>query len=202
MSTEETKETILEELALDTETTGLKVEEGHRIVSIGIVEMRNRIRTGRLFYVLINPKRDIPAEASKIHGLTNELLKDKPEFKTIAKDLMLFLSGRRLVIHNAVFDLSFLNTELKQAGMDIIPSSQVVCTYTLARKYLPLVGASLNSLCKHFNVDVSHRILHSSLIDAELLCEMYTKFVKHMIGYLIFILRERKRHGFQITTGP
>lgn len=165
------------EIALDTETTGLSPRDGHRIVEIGCVELENRIPTGRTFHVYLNPERAMPEEAFRIHGISGDFLKDKPLFSAVAADFLTFIGESRLVIHNADFDVRFLNAELTHARQREIPESQVFCTLKHARKTFPGAPASLDALCKRFNVDLSSRKLHGALLDAQLLAAMYLELM-------------------------
>jgi len=166
------------EVVLDTETTGLEPEAGHRIVEIGAVELLHHVPTGRTFHVYVNPERDMPSEAARVHGLTAEFLADKPTFAEIADDLLAFIGEDPLVIHNAGFDLRFLNAELTRIGRPPIPASRAIDTLLLAQQRFPGQTNSLDALCRRFGVDASERILHGALLDAKLLAEVYL----HLIG--------------------
>lgn len=159
-------------IALDTETTGFKFEEGHRIVEIGCVEMDNLIRTGRHFHVYINPERDVPQEAVNVHGLTYDKLKDKPKFESIIDDFIEFIGDSPLVIHNAPFDMSFLNAEFGKIGYPKI-TNKVIDTLTLSRKRLKIGRHTLDALCNFYKIDKTNRGLHGALIDADLLAQVY-----------------------------
>lgn len=163
----------MREIALDTETTGLDPNTGHRIVEIGCVEMVDRIKTGEVFHVYLNPQRDMPEEAYRVHGLSSEFLSDKPLFKDVAEDFLRFVKDSPLVIHNAQFDMKFINYELKQCGKAEIPMERSVDTVIMARKKFPGSPANLDALCKRFNIDLSARTLHGALLDAELLADVY-----------------------------
>lgn len=167
----------LREIALDTETTGFKPSDGHRLVEIGCVEMINRIPTGRTFHRYINPERDMPEAAFAVHGLSEEFLRDKPVFGEIASEFLAFVGQDRLVIHNAEFDMRFINAELTWVKKPNIPDNRVFCTLIEARKRFPGAPASLDALCKRFNIDNSHRDLHGALLDAELLAAMYLELM-------------------------
>jgi len=170
--------TVMErEISLDTETTGFKPQEGHRLVEIGCVEMINRVATGNNFHVYINPKRDMPIEAFNVHGLSEQFLSDKPLFKDVADDFLKFIGNDKLVIHNADFDIRFLNAELTWVKKREIKPSQVFCTLKYARKKFPGSPATLDALCKRFGIDNSERTLHGALLDAELLAEMYLELM-------------------------
>lgn len=163
----------MREIALDTETTGLDPASGHRIVEIGAVEMMSHIRTGNHFHIYLNPERDMPAEAEKVHGLSIDFLRDKPLFRGIADAFLEFVQDAPLVIHNATFDMKFINAELERIGYPSIPMSQTLDTVQMARKKFPGQPANLDALCRRFNVDLSARSKHGALLDAELLAEVY-----------------------------
>jgi DNA polymerase-3 subunit epsilon len=159
-------------ISLDTETTGFDFNEGHRIVEIGCVEMEGLIRTGNRFHVYINPEREVPEEAYKVHGLDYKFLKDKPLFVDISQDFINFIADSPLVIHNAQFDMAFLNGEFEKAGLDLI-QNEVIDTLTLARKRLKIGRYSLDALCNYYKIDKTNRTLHGALIDADLLAQVY-----------------------------
>ena len=166
----------MRQIVLDTETTGIQVEEGHRIIEIGCVEMINRKLTGNHFHKYINPGREVEAGALAVHGITNEFLKDKPVFSSIANDFMEFITGAELIIHNAPFDLSFLNNELNllQLGWKMVTDyCPVVDTLRLARQLHVGQRNSLDALCKRYAIDNSKRDLHGALMDAHLLAQVY-----------------------------
>ncbi|MCH2546878.1 MAG: DNA polymerase III subunit epsilon [Alphaproteobacteria bacterium] len=163
----------MREIALDTETTGLDPNSGHRIVEIGCVEMIDRISTGEVFHVYLNPERDMPEEAYRVHGLSEEFLADKQKFAAVADDFLHFVQQSPLVIHNAQFDMKFINYELKKIGKEIIPMSRTIDTVIMARKKFPGSPANLDALCKRFEIDLSARTLHGALLDAELLADVY-----------------------------
>jgi len=165
------------EIALDTETTGFKPHEGHRLVEIGCVEMINRVSTGNNFHVYINPERDMPDGAFNVHGLSERFLSNKPKFAEIADDFLKFIGNSKLIIHNADFDMNFLNAELLWIRKREIPLAQAFCTLKYARKKFPGSPASLDALCKRFDVDNSNRTLHGALLDAELLADMYLELM-------------------------
>ena len=174
------------EIVLDTETTGLKVEEGHRIVEIGLVEleMDDYSRTGRTFHKYVNPRMAMPKSAYDVHGLSDEFLREEPEFKEIVDEFLEFIGDTPLVIHNAQFDLEFVNRELSELGRGGI-ANPVVDTLEIARKELPeLSSRSLDALCKHFNVDKTARSKHGALLDAELLADVYFKLKGANDGFL------------------
>lgn len=163
----------MREIALDTETTGLDPYSGHRVVEIGCVEMVNHVATGNVFHAYLNPERDMPAEAERIHGLSSQFLADKPLFKMIAQSFLSFIGDSRLVIHNAAFDLKFLNAELERENLSLIDSARATDTVLVARQKFPGQPASLDALCKRFNIDLGRRTKHGALLDAELLADVY-----------------------------
>ena len=161
------------EVFLDTETTGLSFKEGHKIVEIACVETKELIPTGKIFHKLINPKRDIPDEAFKVHGFSKTFLSDKETFDGIADDFLRFIEGKKIIIHNAPFDLGFLNGELGLVKKKLIDSKFVIDSLEVARNKYPGLSNSLDALCKRFNVDFSKRVKHNALLDCELLREVY-----------------------------
>ncbi|MEM8949970.1 MAG: DNA polymerase III subunit epsilon [Pseudomonadota bacterium] len=171
----------MREIVMDTETTGLDPNDGHRVVEIGAVELINHIPTGRTYQEYINPERDMPAEAEKIHGISEAFLADKPVFSAIAEGFLAFLeadgqgepSPGTLVIHNAAFDMKFLNSELARLGYDPIADNRVIDSLMLARQRFPGAPANLDALCRRFDVDTSARTKHGALLDSELLAEVY-----------------------------
>jgi DNA polymerase III subunit epsilon len=163
----------MREIVLDTETTGFKPEEGHRLVEIGCLELINHLPTGNTFHQYLNPEREVPADATRVHGLTNEFLADKPKFDDVADAFLAFIGAAPLVIHNATFDMSFINAELFQSGRKPLPKDRAIDTLTMARRMFPGSPASLDALCKRFNVDNSGRKFHGALLDSELLAEVY-----------------------------
>ena len=163
----------MSEIFLDIETTGLSFKDNHRIVEIACIETNELIPTNRIFHKIINPERDVPDEAFKIHGFSSDFLKDKPKFKEIADELISFINGNDLIIHNASFDLPFINHELKILKKDVISKNKIIDTLELARSKYPGMSNSLDALCKRFNVDLSRRIKHNAVLDCELLREVY-----------------------------
>ena len=162
----------MKEVILDTETTGLSVKEGHRIVEIGCIELENLIPTNNTFHCYLNPERKVSEKALETHGYTDEFLSDKKKFKEIADDFLLYIKGKKLIIHNAEFDLSHLNNELKIAGKNLI-NNEIVDTVILARDKFPGSSNSLDALCKRYRIDNSKREKHTALIDCELLSKVY-----------------------------
>ena len=163
----------MNEVFLDTETTGLSFTEGHKIVEIACVETKDLIPTGKKFHKLINPEREVPDEAFKVHGYSKDFLSDKLVFKKIADEFLDFIKDKKIIIHNASFDLGFLNGELKVIGKDLIEKKQVVDSLEIARNKFPGTSNSLDALCKRFNIDLSKRTKHNALLDCELLREVY-----------------------------
>lgn len=167
----------MREIVLDTETTGLEPAEGHRIVEIGCVELKHHVPTGRNYQVYINPERDMPEEAERVHGLSLEFLSDKPLFADVAEDFRSFVADDPVVIHNASFDLKFINYELRQLDHQPILPEQSVDTLMIARRKYPGAPASLDALCKRFQIDASERTVHGALLDAELLARVYLELI-------------------------
>ena len=159
-------------IALDTETTGFEFSEGHRMVEIGCVEMDNLVRTGNKYHVYINPERNMPIEAYNVHGLSYEFLSDKQKFHEVADDFLEFIGDSPLVIHNAAFDVKFLNAELNNMGKPSL-SNPIVDTLTLARKRVKLGRHNLDALCNYYKIDKSKRTFHGALLDADLLAQVY-----------------------------
>lgn len=163
----------MREIAFDTETTGLDPFSGHRIVEIGCVEMVDKIRTGCSFQRYLNPERDVPEEAQRVHGLSSKFLQDKPLFSQVVEEFLAFIGDSQLVIHNAAFDMKFLNHELERLGFKPLPMTRATDTVVMARRKFPGAGASLDALCKRFNIDLAARDKHGALLDAELLADVY-----------------------------
>jgi DNA polymerase-3 subunit epsilon len=167
----------MRELVVDTETTGLDPAAGHRVVELACVELVNHLPTGRSFQAYLNPQRDMPTDAFAVHGLSAEFLADKPLFGSVAAGFLEFIAGDPLVIHNAEFDLKFLNAELALVGHAALPFTRVVDTLALARRRFPGAPASLDALCKRFEIDAAHREKHGALLDAELLAQVYIELI-------------------------
>lgn len=167
----------MREIVLDTETTGLDPLDGHRLVEIGCIELINRIPSGQTFHSYFNPERSMPAEAFAVHGLSDDFLKDKVFFAEAADDLLAFLSDAPLVIHNAAFDLGFLNAELERAGRALIGRERMVDTLLIARRKHPGASNRLDDLCARYAIDNSRRTKHGALLDAELLAEVYVELI-------------------------
>lgn len=167
----------MREIVLDTETTGLDPFSGHRIVEIGCVELINHVRTGNHFHTYINPERSMPREAEAVHGLSEDFLKDKPKFRHIAGSFLEFVGTAPLVIHNAAFDMKFVNAELNVVNRPQIPMERAIDTVLMARQKFPGQPASLDALCKRFSIDLSARTKHGALLDAELLADVYLELL-------------------------
>lgn len=165
------------EIVLDTETTGLDPASGHRMVEIGCVELIGGLRTGNTFHTYLNPQREVPEEAFRVHGLSTEFLKDKPIFAQKVEDFLAFIADSPLVIHNAAFDMKFVNYELAQHGFGAIDMQRALDTVMLARKKFPGSPVSLDALCKRFAIDLSSREKHGALLDAELLADVYLELL-------------------------
>ena len=166
----------MKEIVLDTETTGISVKEGHRIVEIGCVELDNLIPTGKKFHCYLNPERKVSEKALAIHGYSDEFLKNKEKFSQVAERFLNFIKGKRLIIHNAEFDLAHLNNELKLLGSGKV-ANEVIDTLVLARDKFPGSQISLDSLCKRFRIDNSRRVTHTALIDCDLLAKVYINLI-------------------------
>ncbi|MGK8233860.1 DNA polymerase III subunit epsilon [Roseovarius sp. MS2] len=180
----------MREIVLDTETTGFEPESGDRIVEIGAIELYNHMPTGRTFHKYINPQRAMPEAAFAVHGLGDDFLRDKPLFAEIAQEFLDFVQDARLVIHNAAFDMKFLNAELGWLKLPQLPWDQAVDTLAIARKKFPGSPASLDALCRRFQIDNSARTLHGALLDSEILAEVYLE----LIG--------GRQPDFVLATGP
>lgn len=180
----------MREIVLDTETTGLEAYGGDRLVEIGCVEMVNRILTGNVFHVYINPQRDMPQEAFNVHGLSTEFLSDKPLFSQVADEFLNFILDDTLVIHNAAFDIGFLNAELERLGRPTIARDRVVDTLALARRKHPGGGNRLDDLMNRYGIDSSRRVKHGALLDAELLAEVYSELLGGRQASLIGLVEE------------
>lgn len=167
----------MREIVLDTETTGFDPETGDRIVEIGAVELFNHLPTGRTFHEYINPERAMPADAFQVHGLGDDFLRDKPVFAMIGQAFLDFIGDAKLVIHNASFDMKFLNAELRWMNLPLIPWERAVDTLAIARSRFPGSPASLDALCRRFGIDNAARTLHGALLDSEILSEVYLELV-------------------------
>ncbi len=180
------------EIVLDTETTGLSVAKGHRIVEIGCIELKNQIPTAKTFHSYLNPQRKVSEDAMKVHGYTDEFLADKKLFKDVADEFLRFIENKKLIIHNAEFDISHLNNELKLAGKKILDKKNVIDTLDLARDKYPGSQISLDALCKRFSIDNSRRKFHTALIDCELLSKVYINLIDQKEPKLDFVTEESK----------
>jgi DNA polymerase-3 subunit epsilon len=165
----------MREIVVDTETTGLDPAQGHRMIEVGCIELVNRIPSGNSFHRYINPERDIPPDAYKVHGLDADFLKDKPVFAAMADELLEFLGNDQIVAHNAGFDLAFLNAELERSARMPIARERIIDTLLLARRKHPGSSNRLDDLCARYRIDASRRVKHGALLDAELLAEVYVE---------------------------
>ena len=185
----------MREIVLDTETTGLDPAHGHRLVEIGAVEIVNQIATGAMFHALINPEREVPDEAFRIHGHSTAFLSDKPVFAAIVDEFLAFVGEDRLVIHNAEFDMRFLNAELSALGRPPIAAERVIDTLALARRKHPGAPDNLDALCDRYRIDRSRRVRHGALLDAEILVEVYGELTGGRQRSLSFAAIESGRRG-------
>ena len=167
----------MREIVLDTETTGLDVNNGDRIVEIGIVELENHVQTGACFHYYLNPERDSSSQALQIHGLTTEFLKDKPKFIDIADQFIDFISDSKIIIHNAPFDVGFINSELRNCEKKELKENSIIDSLLLAKKHFLGQSVSLDSLCRKFDIDISDREIHGALKDAKLLAHVYLELI-------------------------
>lgn len=167
----------MREIVLDTETTGMDPVKGDRLVEIGCVELMNHLPTGKHYHIYLNPERDIPAEATAVHGITNDFVKDKPTFGEVVGDFLDFIGDAKLVIHNAEFDMKFLNAELKTFGFPSLDNRRVLDTLKMAREKFPGSPANLDALCRRFGIDNSSRTYHGALLDSQLLAEVYLELL-------------------------
>tara|TARA_Y100000816_G_C25878227_1_gene458196 strand:- start:12 stop:677 length:666 start_codon:yes stop_codon:yes gene_type:complete len=163
----------MNEIFLDTETTGLSFQDGHKIVEIACIETKDLIPTNKVFHKLINPERDVPEEAFKIHGYSREFLSSKKTFNQISDEFLTFIKGKKIIIHNAIFDLGFLNNELSKNKKQKIDKANIIDSLEIARNKFPGTSNSLDALCRRFNIDLSKRTKHNALLDCELLREVY-----------------------------
>jgi DNA polymerase-3 subunit epsilon len=191
----------MREIVLDTETTGLDPLLGHRIVEIGAVELFNHIPTGNTFHTYINPQRDVPREAETVHGLSSEFLKDKPKFSQIADEFMEFIGESVLIIHNASFDVGFLNAELGFVKRPPVLYERIIDTLVLAKKRHPMGPNSLDALCKRYGIDIAKRTKHGALLDSELLAGVYLELIGGRQIALTLPKADNVRH-LQIDNGP
>ena len=182
----------MKEIVLDTETTGLNVRDGHRIVEIGCLELENLIPTKKKFHCYLNPERKVSEKALEVHGYTDEFLSNKKKFFEVADEFLSFIKDKRLIIHNAEFDLSHLNNELKISGREQI-NNEIIDTLTLARDKFPGASLSLDALCKRYRIDNSKRTQHTALIDCDLLAKVYINLIDQKEPTLNFNLSENKK---------
>ncbi len=185
----------MREICLDTETTGLDPRSGHKIVEIACIELINKVKTGNVFHTYVNPRREVPYEAFKIHGISTEFLQDKPIFNHVAYKFLEFIRGGTLVIHNAEFDLKFLNFELGICGLEPIEKAGVVDSLLIARSKFPGSPNSLDALCKRFGVDLSKRTKHGALLDTELLADVYIELMGGAQAGLGFEVAQAKNNS-------
>ena len=176
----------MNEIFLDTETTGLSVHDKHRIVEIACIETSDLLSTKRIFHKIINPQRNVPEEAFRVHGFSTEFLKDKETFESVADEFLEFIEGKKIIIHNASFDLGFLNHELKLIQKNEIKKDNIVDSLEVARNKFPGTSNSLDALCRRFNIDLSRRVKHNALLDCELLREVYINLLDAKEPKLIF----------------
>lgn len=167
----------MREIVLDTETTGFEPSDGHRIVEIGCVELIDHFPTGNSFHCYLNPERDMPADAEKVHGLSISFLSDKPLFAEVAEEFLAFIGDAPLIIHNAAFDMKFLNAELGRLDLETLPGDRAIDTIAMAKLKYPGARYSLDELCKRFNIDLTVRTKHGALLDAELLAQVYLELL-------------------------
>ena len=177
----------MKEVVLDTETTGLSVKDGHRIVEIGCIELNDLIPTQNVFHCYLNPEKKVSEKALEVHGYTDEFLSDKKKFKDIAGDFLAFIKDKKIIIHNAEFDLAHLNNELSRIGKDKISKVNIIDTLEIAREKFPGSGISLDALCKRYRIDNSRREKHTALIDCDLLSKVYINLIDQKEPTLNFI---------------
>jgi DNA polymerase-3 subunit epsilon len=176
----------MNEVFLDTETTGLSVHDRHRIVEIACIETSDLLSTKRIFHRIINPQRNVPEEAFRVHGFSTEFLKDKEIFESVADEFLKFIKDKKIIIHNASFDLGFLNHELKLIRKNEIKKDNIIDSLEVARNKFPGTSNSLDALCRRFNIDLSRRVKHNALLDCELLREVYINLLDAKEPKLIF----------------
>ena len=188
----------MNEIVLDTETTGISVKEGHRIVEIGCIELENLIPTKNKFHCYLNPERKVSEKAFEVHGYSDSFLSDKMKFREVADDFLKFIKNKRLIIHNAEFDLSHLNNELKILGKEKI-DNEIVDTLSLARNKFPGSQISLDALCKRYRIDNSKRVQHTALIDCDLLAKVYINLIDQKEPTLDF--KNKEEEVSKLNTG-
>ena len=192
----------MREIVLDTETTGFDPDSGDRIVEIGAVELHNHVPTGRTYHQYINPERAMPLEAFEVHGLDDDFLRDKPCFRDCCAPFVEFVADARLVIHNAAFDMRFLNAELGWLNLPLLAMERAVDTVAIARKKFPGAPASLDALCRRFGIDNSARTLHGALLDAEILAEVYLELIggrQPDFGLAVAVARTEREGGWRAS---
>ncbi len=189
----------MNEVVLDTETTGLSVKDGHRIVEIGCIELDNLVPTSKRFHCYLNPERKVSEKALEVHGYTDEFLSDKKKFIEIADEFISFISGKKLVIHNAEFDISHLNNELELVGKKKIDKENVIDTLEIARDKYPGSQISLDALCKRYRIDNSKREKHTALIDCELLTKVYINLIDQKEPSLDFLSKNESTNNSKIN---
>ena len=188
----------MNEIFLDTETTGLSAKDGDRIVEIACIETKDLIPTNRVFHKIINPQKKVSSEAFKVHGFSDDFLKTKEKFDEVAEDFLEFIKNKKLIIHNAPFDIGFLNCELRRVNKKILNLKNVEDSLSLARSKFPASSNSLDNLCKRFNIDLSRRTKHNALLDCELLREVYINLVDQKEPSLSFQQKEDQITNFEI----
>ena len=188
----------MNEIFLDTETTGLSAQNGDRIVEIACIETKDLIPTNRVFHKLINPQKKVSSEAFKVHGFSDDFLKGKEKFEEVVEDFLEFIKDKKLIIHNAPFDVGFLNTELRRVNKKILDLKNVEDSLSLARSKFPASSNSLDNLCKRFNIDLTRRTKHNALLDCELLREVYINLVDQKEPSLSFQQKEDQIINFEI----
>ncbi len=184
----------MRELVLDTETTGLDHENGHRLVEIGIVELENHVPTGNYFHYYLNPERASDYAAEKVHGLSNQFLSDKPKFFEIVDEFLNFISNSKIIIHNATFDVGFINSELERCKISALNENCIIDTLQLAKKKFLGQSVSLDSLCRRYNIDLSDRNTHGALKDAKLLASVYLELIGGRQSKLDFLASENSQN--------
>ena len=189
----------MKEVVLDTETTGLKIEDGHRIVEIGCIELENQIPTSKKFHCYLNPERKVSEKAYEIHGYSDDFLKSQKKFKDICKDFLNFIKDKKLIIHNAEFDIAHLNNELSLIGKNKINKKNIIDTLDLARDKFPGSQVSLDALCKRFRIDNSRRDKHTALLDCELLSKVYINLIDQKEPTLDFKSFEKENIDIKIS---
>ena len=192
----------MREIVLDTETTGLDPADGHRVLEIGAVEIIHQTLTGRVFHTLINPERDIPQDAARVHGHTAAILKDQPVFASMVEEFLAFIGDSRLVIHNAEFDMRFVNAELARLGRERIVMDRVIDTLALARRKHPGQPNSLDALCDRYRIDRSRRVRHGALLDAEILVDIYCELTGGRQRSLAFGDAEGPAGAYVVALSP